>query len=719
MPLTYKVIGMDCADEVAVLKDALKGVVPIERVTFDVINGTLTADVASDADALLRAAVAETGMRAEPWTGAAGDPGAAQRHRRTIACVVSGLTLAAALAIQGFWHGTPKALLGAEGGEGGYALPWAAVIACVASVVAGAWYVAPRAWYALRSFRADMNLLMMIAVVGAGVIGEWLEAATVAFLFALSIMLEAWSVGRARRAVEALLDLAPDAVHVQEPDGSMRDLPVAEVRPGMRFRVRPGERIPLDGRVLAGASSVDQSPITGESAAIAKALGDDVFAGTVNGEAVLDIESTKAAGDTTLAHIIRLVGSAQSKRSSAERWVDRFARIYTPVILALAILVMTVPPLMGWGTWQEWIYRGLILLVIGCPCALVISTPVTIVAAIASAARRGVLVKGGESIEAPASLRVIALDKTGTLTQGRPRVRAIFPLSGHSERELLAIAAALENQSTHPLALAVVAEARTRGIAPLTATEVAAVPGKGVTGIVDGKPHWLGSRRYLVERRQESADVGERLQELAKNGDTVVVIGAQDHVCGYLALTDTVRPDAVTVVQRLHAAGIQRVAMLTGDNQGTADAVAKQTGVDQVHAQLLPADKVAVIQTLVQEYGRVGMVGDGINDAPALASATVGIAMGAAGSDAAIETADVALMSDDLSAIPWLIEHSRRTLRIIRQNVAIALGVKAVFLALTLLGQASMWAAIAADMGASLVVIVNGMRLLRGMRGDH
>ncbi len=707
---TYKIVGMDCAEEVAPLRRELEPLVgDPERLAFDVLNGTVTLELsATVSDAAVRAAVARTGMTAEPWSGGASPGGDDRRRQRMVGTVLSGTAVLTAILMQVWSHGTWRAAIDGEN----YAASLPTIIASAVAIVAGAWQVLPKALSAARQLRPDMNVLMIIAVAGAAAIGEWVEGAMVAFLFAVSLALESWSVGRARRAVEALLDLSPDTARVRTPEGE-RDVPVAGVAVGSILIVRPGERIALDGEVLAGESEVDQAPITGENRPVPKRPGEVLYAGTINGSSVLEVRSTRAAGDTTLANIIRLVGSASAKRAQAEQWVDRFARIYTPTILILALLIWMVPPLLFGGAWSDWTYRALVLLVIGCPCALVISTPVTIVAGLAAAARRGVLVKGGMHLEAPAGLRALAVDKTGTLTRGEPRVRQIIPRSGHDEQELLAIAAALDLQSTHPLARAIVLRASELGIAVPAATEVTALAGRGVTGLVGGVPHWMGSHRLLEERTKEDDQTHKELKTMEEAGNSVVVLGNDQHVCGFISLGDELRPEAKAAVAALHAAGIEHIVMLSGDNRGSAELIARQVGIDAVQAELLPADKVTAIEALVTRYGRVGMVGDGINDAPALGRATLGIAMGAAGSDAAIETADVALMSDDLSAVAWLIGHSRRTLGIIRQNVVFSLGIKLLFLGLALIGHASLWAAIAADAGASLLVILNGLRLLR------
>lgn len=722
--LQFKIHGMDCAEEVAVLKREVGPLVGGEdRLGFDILNGRMTvtqasADVSPES---IRQAVARTGMRAEVWRNELSDTrdnGFWQRRGRTVLTVASGLFTALGFLVHTWTAGGFQAALGAEGMGTAHDVPLAARALYGLGVLAGAWYVLPKAWFAARRLRPDMNLLMTVAVVGAAAIGEWFEAATVAFLFALSLVLESWSVGRARRAVAALMDLAPPVVRLLDADGSEKQVAPDQVPVGSQFFVKPGERIPLDGRVVRGASEVNQAPITGESVPVPKTPGQEVFAGTINGDGALTVECTKPAGDTTLAHIIRLVGEAQSRRAPSEQWVERFAGVYTPAVMALALAVLLIPPLFFGGDWQDWFYRSLVLLVIACPCALVISTPVSIVAALTASARNGVLIKGGVYVEAPARLEAIALDKTGTLTEGKPTVVEVVPLSGHDEKELLARVAALEAHSTHPLARAVVSYAQQQGVPLGPVEDFEIIQGKGATGRFNGQEYWLGSHRYLEERGQETEEVHQRLEALAKAGRTVVVVGNASHVCGFIALADEVRPGAKQTLQALRDVGVKHLVMLTGDNQGTADSIARETGVDEVQAELLPADKVTAVEALVAKYGNVAMIGDGVNDAPALGRATVGIAMGAAGSDAAIETADIALMSDDLSKLPWLIRHSRRTLTVIRQNIGFSLSVKAIFVVLTFAGYSSLWAAIAADMGASLLVIFNGLRLLGSARSS-
>lgn len=709
--IELRVEGMDCAEEVSAIRQQLREVPGLLRLEFDLLGQRLVASIDESllSEAALVEAVDGSGVRVVAHsTDSKVQDRSSHMRRRVVAMTISG----AALLLGFLVHAAGTGIGAALAGDGGVATPLLARLIYGVAVVAGAWFVAPKAWSSLQRLRPDMNLLMVVAVLGAVGIGEWFEAATVAFLFAASLVLEAWSVGRARRAITALLSKVPEEARVLGENGTERLVPVARVGIASRVLVKPGERVPLDGRVAQGSSEVNQAPITGESVPVPKGPGDLVFAGTVNGDAALELVSTTAASDSTLSRIIRMVGEAHAQRAPVEQWVEKFAAVYTPVVMVLALVIMTLPPTLFGASWIEWLYRSLVLLVIACPCALVISTPVSIVAALAAAARNGVLVKGGVHIETPAHLRAIAIDKTGTLTEGRPRVAAVVPMSGHDERELLERAAALESRSTHPLAEAIVEFAEARHVVVRPARDARIIQGKGAVGFFDGQEYWLGSHRYLEERGSETMEIHEQLEAMSRSGQTVVVVGDGTHVCGFIALADTVRRAARATLLSLRAVGVQHIVMLTGDNRGTADAIASETGVDEVHAELLPADKVVAIERLVAKYGCVAMIGDGVNDAPSMARATLGIAMGAAGSDAAIETADVALMSDDLSKVPWLILHSKRTLRVIRQNIVLSLSVKAAFLGLTLVGHSSLWAAIAADMGASFLVIVNGLRLL-------
>ncbi len=715
-PISFRIHGMDCAEEVAVLKKALGPLVGgEEHLSFDVLRGKLTVTSEGVSQETIREAIAGTGMKAEDWDTADLARGGTDSRRRlqSLLTAASGFFTAIGFAVHAWLAGGLSNALGSEGLGVAEGVPLAARACYLVAIVASGWFIAPKAWFALRRLRPDMNLLMTVAVVGAVGIGEWFEAATVAFLFAISNALESWSVGRARRAVEALMDLSPTMARIQNEDGGEREVRAEDVDIGTQFVVRPGEKVPLDGTVVAGRSEVNQAPITGESVPVVLEVGDPVLAGTINGSGALEARSTRPASETTLARMIRLVEEARSRRAPSEQWVERFARVYTPVVMTLALLVAVLPPLLAGESWGTWFYRALVLLVIACPCALVISTPVSIVAALAAAARNGVLVKAGAYIEAPARLDAIAFDKTGTLTRGEPEVVEVVPLGDHTERELLERAAALEARSEHPLAEAVLRYAKERGVGVRPAADVESIPGKGVAGRYEGELFWLGSHGYLEERGQETPEVRDQLEAMSSAGRTVVVVGNDEHVCGLIAISDGLRAEASGALRELRRLGIERQVMLTGDNEGTARVIAGELGLDEVRAELLPADKVEEVERLVATGGDVAMVGDGVNDAPAMARATLGIAMGSAGTDAAIESADIALMSDDLRKLPWLVRHSRRTLRVVRQNIVFALGVKLAVFALASLGMATLWMAIAADMGASLLVSANGLRLLR------
>jgi Cd2+/Zn2+-exporting ATPase len=716
-PMQFRIAGMDCAEEVTVLRREIGPLVGgEERLSFDILNGRMTVGVPEGSQLKSQdvvEAVSRTGMTATPLDGrnVTTEDVDSQRRKILLLATISGLAALAGFITHVVLGRGLKAALG--GSEAGIveSIPLVAGILYGVAIAAGIWTFVPKALASARRLRPDMNLLMVVAVCGAIYLGDWLEAAMVAFLFTLSLALESWSIGRARRAVAALLNLTPPSVTILATDGSEKDVAAADVALGSRFVVRAGQRIPLDGRITSGAGEINQAPLTGESVPVSKTVGDEVYAGTVNGSTAIEVESTKLADQTAVANIIRLVGEAQANRAPSEQWVDSFARYYTPIVMGMALAIYLVGGIAS-GQYAAWLYRALVLLVIACPCALVISTPVSIVAALAGATRRGILIKGGSYVEAPARLRAIAFDKTGTLTVGRPVVQQIVTFQDHDERQLLERAAALEARSTHPLAVAITEYAKQKGIDVRSADNLQVIAGKGATGDYDGRAFWIGSHRYLEERRQETDDIHQQIVRLSAAGRSVVVVGNEQHVCGFLVLADAVRPAAVDTLKALRNIGIEHLIMLSGDNRPTAEAIAAEVGIDEVQAELLPADKVTAIDALVAKYGSVAMIGDGINDSPALARATVGIAMGGIGSDAAIETADIALMGDDISQLPWLIAHSRRALAIIQQNIAFSLAVKVVFVILTVLGHASLWAAIAADTGASLLVIFNGLRLL-------
>ena len=551
----------------------------------------------------------------------------------------------------------------------------------------------------------DMNFLMTVAILGAVVIGETMEAAAIAFLFSLAELLESYSVDRARASVASLMELAPDTARLVR-DGEERIVPAEELAVGDRVRVRAGERIPADGRVAGGRSAVDQSPITGESIPVDKEPGDPVFAGTINRQGVLEVEVEREAGRSTLARIATLVEEAETKKSRTERFVERFARWYTPAVTVAAVLVVAIPPLLLGADFATWFVRGLTLLVIACPCALVISTPVAVVSGITAAARNGVLIKGGTYLEAMGEVRILAFDKTGTLTVGHPSVTALVPADGVAEARLLAVAAAVEAHSEHPIARAVREAAEARDLPLPEARAARAVPGVGARAEVAGVPSRVVRPEALAPRTPPGS--------LTAAGHTVVGVEEGGAFLGWIALADRPREAAAGAVAALRRDGVDHLVMLTGDNEATARAVARETGVDGVHAGLLPEDKVRIVRELGERHGAVAMVGDGVNDGPALATAAVGIAMGAAGSDTALETADVALMGDDLTRLPYLVRLSHRARTVIRQNIAVALGVKAVLAIGVPLGMVSLVTAVlVGDLGISLAVIFNALRLGR------
>jgi Zn2+/Cd2+-exporting ATPase len=574
----------------------------------------------------------------------------------------------------------------------------------------GSGHIARAAFFSLRSRQIDMNVLMTLAVAGAAAIGQWSEGALTIFLFSLGTALQAATLERTRRAIRALVRLSPPEARLIDGAGE-RLVPLEAVVPGDLLRLRPGERLPVDGVVEQGGAAVDQAAITGESVPVVKVIGDHVFAGSIVEGGTLAVRATSGAADNTIAKIVHLVEEAQSQRAPVESVVDRFAARYTPAVVALAILVAVLPPALG-APLSTWVYRALALLIISCPCALVISTPVSILAALTKATRRGVLIKGGAYLEQAARIRVVALDKTGTVTAGRPAVADIVALDGVAPRDLLAMAAGAERGSEHPLAAAILARAKADAVAVSAGERFRAMIGKGVRAEVGGRTVLVG-RPELFGAAGAEPRVKDLLARLEADGRTTVLVGTPDGPAGAITIADPVRPGVHEALAALRAFGVERIVLLTGDNEATALAAGAEAGVDEVRAGLLPADKVAAVRELQERYGPLMMVGDGVNDAPALAAASVGVAMGAAGTDAALETADVGLMGDDLSALPALIALSRRSGRIIRQNIAVSVLVKAVFLVLAPLGLATLWMAVFADMGTSLAVTANGLRLQR------
>ena len=695
---TFRIEGMDCREEVALLERRFKNLTGLEDFAADLMGQRLHVkyDAAKLSTSAIVDAVADTGMRAwleheEPVVGS-------ERQARVRLWLVwtSGIALGAGLALQAIGAPAPVS-----------------IALFVASLAAGVAVTIRKAWSALRVGSLDINVLMTIAAAGAAIIGQWSEAATVVWLFAIAQTLEARTLERARAAIRALMDLTPVEALVRDKGGERR-VDVDDIAVGALIIVRPGEKIPLDGEVVAGRTEINQAPVTGESLPVEKAPGDGVFAGTINGRGAIDVRVTRLRRDTTLARIIHLVERAQAQRAPAQALVERFARVYTPAVILLALAVAVGPPLVWHLAWQDWIYRALVLLVVSCPCALVISTPVSVVAALAGAARKGVLIKGGAHLERISRVRCVAFDKTGTLTRGRPEVVDVVALDGGARTaDVVGLAASVEQRSTHPIAQAIVEHAAAEKIQSAAADGVVSLAGRGTEGSVDGRQILLGNHRLFEERRLCSPPMHDRVVEMNASGRTAVLVAHDREPIGIIAVADKSRETSAAAISMLRRQGIVSIAMLTGDGRGTAAAIAAELGVDEVRAELLPEDKVAAIAELKAKHGTVAMVGDGINDAPALALADVGIAMGAAGSDAALETADVALMSDDLLRIPYTFRLARATVRNIKANLAISVVMKAAFVVAAVAGVATLWMAVLADTGASIIVIANALRLLR------
>jgi Zn2+/Cd2+-exporting ATPase len=590
------------------------------------------------------------------------------------------------------------------------------ILAYGASMVVGGYRLFSTGLKNLFRLDFDMKTLMTIAVIGAAFIGEWGEGATVVILFAISEALESYSMDKARQSIRSLMDIAPKEALIRRGNKELT-VEVDDIQIGDIIIVKPGQKIAMDGIVIKGLSAVNQATITGESVPVAKNVDDEVFAGTLNEEGLLEVKVTKHVDDTTIAKIIHLVEEAQAEKAPSQAFVDRFAKYYTPIIMLIALGVAVVPPLFFGGDWDKWIYQGLAALVVGCPCALVISTPVAIVTAIGNAARNGVLIKGGIHLEEMGAIKAIAFDKTGTLTYGVPVVTDYIPQPDTDSDELLTIIAALENGSQHPLASAIMKKAEQDHLPykDLTIEEFSSITGKGIKGKVIDKMYYVGSPNLFDEILINGvpSDLKSAISELQNQGKTVMVAGTETEILGLLAVADEVRGNSKSVIQKLHSIGIQETIMLTGDNSGTANAIGNQVGVSNINAELLPQDKLAFIKELRNKYDRVAMVGDGVNDAPALAASTVGIAMGGAGTDTALETADIALMADDLGKLPFTVKLSRKALAIIKQNITFSLGIKLVALLLVIPGWLTLWIAIFADMGATLIVTLNGLRLLR------
>ena len=689
---------MDCPTEETLIRNKLGTVAGVADLDFNLMQRTLSVRHANQVLPAVLVALQALGFEAQVMdTAEAASPSASPVTTPTNwwPLGISLLTALAAEAVYWLHNGNH----------------WSVVVLALVSVFTGGLSTYKKGWIALKNLNLNMNALMSIAVTGAMLIGHWPEAAMVMVLFALAEVIEAKSLDRARNAIRGLLDMTPEQATVQQADGTWREVSAKQIAIGSRVRVKPGERIALDGEVLEGRSTVNQAPITGESLPVEKSPGDPVFAGTINESGSFEYRVTAVASNSTLARIIHAVEAAQGSRAPTQRFVDQFARWYTPIVFGVAIAVALLPPLFMGAAWLDWIYRALVLLVVACPCALVISTPVSIVSGLAAAARHGILIKGGVYLEEGRKLRWLALDKTGTITHGKPAQTDFVTWGNALASDSRSIAASLADRSDHPVSKAVAQAAQTDGVALLDVAEFNALPGRGVQGQINGETYHLGNQRMLEELGQRTPELEQRIAALETMGKTVVMLVSAKGVHALFAVADTIKESSRSAIAELHALGINTM-MLTGDNPHTAQAIAAQAGIDRAQGNLLPDDKLREVELLAIK-GKVGMVGDGINDAPALARADIGFAMGAAGTDTAIETADVALMDDNLGKIPTFVRLSRATAQVLMQNIVLALGIKAVFLVLTFTGQATMWMAVFADMGASLLVVGNGLRLLR------
>ena len=689
-----QVDGITCLDCAGKFEAAVRQLPGVVSVSLNPMSGRLTLTGAVDLPAIRALG------REEDYTITLPDqhPAASQPappNRQLPRALLSGLILAFAYGIEKFQGPAPAYLF-----------------LYIVAMVLGGWGNFRKAAYALRRLNFNMSVLMSVAVAGAVGIGQYEEGATVAFLYAISDLLEGWTMEKSRRSIRQLMDLTPKLARVKR-NGKETDLPVEDIAVGETLIIHPGEKIALDGEIRQGKSSINQAAITGESLPVEKGPGAPVFAGTLNTYGALEVEVTRLVQDTTIARIIHLVEAAQVKRAPSQAYVEKFAAVYTPVVMALAAGIVFLPPLLLGLDWQPWIYRGLALLVVACPCALVVSTPAAIVSAIGNAARNGILIKGGIYLEEMGAVQAIALDKTGTLTEGRPVVTDIVPLNSLPAADLLALAADVEARSKHPLTNAIVDAAREQGHTVVPATDFQALPGRGAQASRNGEQILIGNPRLFEERQISLLSAAPDIEQLQRQGKTVMIIGTSTDLLGLIAVADTLRKGSQASIAELKRSGIRHTILLTGDNAVTAAAVAAKVDVDEYRAELLPQDKLSAIQDLLHQYGKVAMVGDGINDAPALALSTVGIAMGGAGADTALETADIVLMADDLSKLPFLIRLSRQTLTIIRQNITFSLAVKVLAILAVFPGWLTLWLAILADMGATILVTLNSLRLLR------
>lgn len=695
----FKVANMDCPDEIKAITESLK-MTGVFKIQANLMSGTV--EILHSADihkSLLRKKIDSTVVKVlddeSPST-------MEQNQKRIWTVAISGALLLAGLVLQ--WMNIVSV--------------FESLLLLVSIVLSGS-LVFPKALASIKRKYLDMNVLMTIAAIGAIAIKEYSEAAAVVFLFALSELLESLSVQRARRAIQELLKIAPQKALLILEDGATKEVEASEVQISQIIRVKPGDVIPVDGEVIKGHSSVNQAPLTGESLPVEKSQGETVYTGTINQEGSLDVKVTKAFSDTKISQVIKMVEEAQEHKAVSQKFVDRFAEIYTPAVLVVAILTFLIPPAFFGGSWHDWLYKSLVLLVIACPCALVISTPVSIVSGLTALARRGVLVKGGVVLESLGKIKALAVDKTGTLTEGKLKVEKVITFNSFSEKEALEIARAMESHSTHPIAQAIVTYADEKITEKKIVDRFSTITGFGVEGIIEGHSYLLGNHRFAHDVGICTPDLENKLRELENEAYSIVIIGHKPHdnckgeVLCILALKDVIRKESKDAILELKASGVERVILLSGDNQKTVSSLTKDLPLDEAHGELLPEDKVKHIESLKTKYQSVAMIGDGVNDAPAMAKASIGIAMGFVGSDTAIETSDVTLMTDDLKQVSTAIKAGRRTLSIIQFNIVFALVTKAIFLVLTFLGYSNLWLAVAADTGAALLVILNSLRLLR------
>ncbi|MFC7064206.1 heavy metal translocating P-type ATPase [Halobacillus seohaensis] len=691
----YKIDGMDCGSCAATIEKHLSKNPNVKEISVNFSTGKMKVDHDTSQEEIMKE-VERSGFKASLETARRTQETSPEPKKRDMTTIISGSLLAIGF-ISSFTN-LPDLLV---------------TLLYAASIAVGGYKPVKSSFYAIKSGSLDMNVLMATAALGAALIGEWFEGATVVWLFALGNTLQNRSIERTRNSIRKLINLAPSEATVKVGNEFVRK-PVDDVFINDVMIVKPGEKLPLDGKIISGTSSLNQAPITGESMPVDKEAGDKVYAGTINESGSLEVLVTKLVEDTTIAKIIHLVEEAQEQKAPTQAFVDRFARVYTPIVFGLALLVMVFPPLLGMGTWGEWIYKGLALLVVACPCALVISTPVAIVSAIGNAAKNGVLIKGGTFLEKAGAIKTIAFDKTGTLTEGKPKVSQVITVSDAKEaEEVLSITRTIEEHSNHPIAQAITAYSTERNISSKDGSDFKAIAGKGAQATIGGVEYFAGNRKLFAEMNVPLSGLESDIQSLQDEGSSLVIVGTRSEVIGVIAVADTIREVTVQSIQKLKDVGLAEMVMLTGDHEGTAKKLASETGIDRYFAELLPEEKVEVVKKLQGEGKIVAMVGDGINDAPALATADLGIAMGGAGTDTAMETADIVLMADNLEKLPHTIRLSRRALKIIKQNVWFSLVTKFAALLLIFPGFLTLWMAVLSDTGAALVVILNSMRLLR------